>query len=209
MPQNLGLYRDLTVTENLRFVAGATAARCPTLPDELAAYVDVLVADMPLGTQREVAFLAALPHSPGAAAARRAHLRGRRAARRGAVGHHPRSRPTQGVGVLVTTHNMQEAEQCDRLLLMSGGRLVAQGSAADIIGDTTAIEVRTDDWAAAFAALDAAGAPVILDGRSVRVADTDPGELDALLEAAGIVARLEPVPATIEERMLMLAWAGR
>ena len=43
-----------------------------------------------------------------------------------------------GVGVLVTTHNMREAEQCDRLLLMSQARLVAQGSQQDVVGTTTA-----------------------------------------------------------------------
>ena len=39
--------------------------------------------------------------------------------------------------------NMREAEQCDRLLLMSQARLVAQGSEADIIGSTTAVAIRT------------------------------------------------------------------
>jgi len=37
------------------------------------------------------------------------------------------------------------------------------------------------------------------------VANADPAELTVLLQAAGIQASLEPVPATIEERMLMLA----
>jgi len=100
---------------------------------------------------------------------------------------------------------MQEAQQCDRLLLMSNGKLVAQGSEADIIGSTTAVAVRTGDWAQAFAALNAAGAPVMLAGRAIRVANANPGELQDVLKAAGIQAILQPVPATIEERMLVLA----
>lgn len=208
VPQNLGLYRDLTLAENLRFVAGSYGASVPRVPDELGPYLDVLVADMPLGTQREVAFLAALSHRPELLLLDEP-TSGVDALSGAALWDTIRAEATEGVGILVTTHNMHEAEQCDRLLLMSGGRLVAAGSAADIIAGTTAIEVRTGDWAGAFAALNAAGAPVILDGRSVRVADADPAELDALLQAAGIVARFEPVPATIEERMLMLAWAGR
>ena len=46
----------------------------------------------------------------------------------------------KGVGVLVTTHNMAEAEQCDGLLLLLiWARLVALGrSQADIISRTTA-----------------------------------------------------------------------
>jgi hypothetical protein len=100
---------------------------------------------------------------------------------------------------------MQEAQQCDRLLLMSDGRLVAQGSEADIVGTTTAVAVHTGDWARAFEALNAAGEPVMLAGRAIRVANADPAGLAGVLAAAGIEATLEPVPATIEERMLVLA----
>ena len=65
--------------------------------------------------------------------------------------------------------------------------------------------VHTGDWARAFAALNAAGAPVMLAGRAIRVANADPAGLRATLTAAGIEATLEQVPATIEERMLVLA----
>ena len=88
---------------------------------------------------------------------------------------------------------------------MSSGRLVAAGSEADIVGTTTAAAVHTDDWSGAFAALNEAGAPVMLVGRSIRVADGNPDELRDLLGAAGIAATVEAVPATIEERMLVLA----
>ncbi len=114
-----------------------------------------------------------------------------------------------GVGVLVTTHYMQEAQQCHRLLLMSGGRLVAQGSEHDVIGGTTAVEISTDDWAAAFSVLERAGEAVTLDGTDVRVADGDAHRLQLVLEAAGVPARIRSVPATIEERMTVLARAER
>jgi hypothetical protein len=91
---------------------------------------------------------------------------------------------------------------------MSDGRLVAQGSESDIVGSTTAVAVHTSDWARAFAALNAAGAPVMLEGRAIRVADASPSELRQVLDDAGIRATLEPVPATIEERMLTLARAA-
>jgi ABC-2 type transport system ATP-binding protein len=45
----------------------------------------------------------------------------------------------------------------------------------------------------------------VLVGRAIRVADTEAAELRRILAAAGIEASLEPVPATIEERMLVLA----
>ena len=40
----------------------------------------------------------------------------------------------QGVTLVVTTHYMDEAEQlCDRLVVMDGGRIVAEGSPAELI----------------------------------------------------------------------------
>ncbi|NIH81727.1 lipooligosaccharide transport system ATP-binding protein [Amycolatopsis viridis] len=40
----------------------------------------------------------------------------------------------QGVTLIVTTHYMDEAEQlCDRLVVMDGGRIVAEGSPAELI----------------------------------------------------------------------------
>lgn len=204
VPQNLGLYRDMTLAENLTFICRTYGTPVPSLPDDLARYSDTLVAAMPLGAQRQAAFLAALSHEPelvlldeptsGVDALARANL-----------WDTIRARSDRGVGVLVTTHYMQEAQQCDRLLLMSSGLLVAQGSEADIIGDTRALAVRTDDWAATFAALNAADIPVILDGRAVRVADTDPDDVQRILEKAGVQGTVETVPATIEERMLVLA----
>ncbi len=82
-----------------------------------------------------------------------------------------REQSQRGVGVLVTTHYMQEAEQCDRLLLMSEGRLVAQGTVADIVDGTTAVSVASDDWSTVFEVLSRNGFAINLDGREVRVID--------------------------------------
>lgn len=204
VPQNLGLYRDLTVAENLGFITAAYGAPPPTLPDGLDGYADVLVRAMPLGAQRRAAFVAALAHSPEVLLLDEP-TSGVDALSRSSLWDTIRAQADNGVGVLVTTHYMQEAQECDRLLLMSNGKLVAEGSEAEIIGETTALAVQTEDWAAAFAALNAVGVPVILAGRAVRVPDADSDELDRILKAAGITAIVEPVAATIEERMLVLA----
>src|SRR5262249_61181620 len=164
---NLGLYRDLTVTENLTFITTTYGASPPPLPDDLQPYARVLVGAMPLGAQRQAAFLAALSHAPEALLLDEP-TSGVDALSRAALWDTIRAQSDQGVGVLVTTHYMQEAQQCDRLLLMSNVQLVAQGSEADIIGTTVALAVHTDDWATTFAALNNAGAPVILDGRAIR-----------------------------------------
>jgi len=204
VPQSLGLYGDLTVRENLSFSGRAYGIAEPALPPALTRHADVLVRDLPLGAQRQVAFSAALAHSPEVLVLDEP-TSGVDVLARAALWDTIRTQAELGAGVLVTTHYMQEAQQCDRLLLMSSGRLVAQGSEADIVGSTTAVAVQTRDWAQAFAALNAAGAPVMLSGRAIRVANADPAGLQQVLEAAGIEASLQPVPATIEERMLMLA----
>jgi lipooligosaccharide transport system ATP-binding protein len=47
-----------------------------------------------------------------------------------------------GVTLIVTTHYMDEAEQlCDRLVVMDGGRIVAEGSPAGLIAEHSSREV--------------------------------------------------------------------
>ncbi|WP_460604421.1 ABC transporter ATP-binding protein [Jatrophihabitans fulvus] len=48
----------------------------------------------------------------------------------------------EGVTLVLTTHYMDEAEQlCDRLVVMDGGRIVAEGSPASLIADHSTREV--------------------------------------------------------------------
>jgi ABC-type multidrug transport system ATPase subunit len=206
VPQGLGLYGDLTVRENLRFSARAYGATVPDLPDALADSADLLVRELPHGLARQLSFVAAMAHRPEALVLDEP-TSGVDVVAAAAVWETVRTQADGGAGVLVTTHTMAEAAQCDRLLLMSRGRVVAQGSEADIVGDTRAYAVRTDDWAAAFAVLDAAGEPVMLAGRDVRVADSDPRALHRVLADAGLRAEVVAVPATIEERMKVLTLA--
>jgi ABC-2 type transport system ATP-binding protein/ribosome-dependent ATPase len=206
VPQGLGLYRDLTVRENLAFSTQAYGVVAPDLPGALRPDADRLVADLPLGLQRQLAFLSALAHEPEVLVLDEP-TSGVDALARAALWDTIHEQAEKGVGVLVTTHNMQEAEQCDRLLLMSQARLVAQGSEADIIGSTTAVAVSSNDWARAFAVLNEAGQPVMLAGRDVRVADADAAQVREVLANAGVSADVVGVPATIEERMMVLARA--
>jgi ABC-2 type transport system ATP-binding protein/ribosome-dependent ATPase len=204
VPQGLGLYAELTVSENLAFAAQAFGCRPAQLEGALADEADTLIASLPLGLRRQLAFLCALQHGPdvlvldeptsGVEPLARAHLWDR-----------IRSQSDRGVGVLVTTHYMQEARQCDRLLLMSDGRLVAQGSEQDIVDGTRTVIVHVDDWARAFEVLSGAGLAVNLAGRDVRVIDPDEQRLHAVLEQAGLSATVTEVAPTIEERMTMLA----
>ncbi|MGB7982933.1 MAG: ABC transporter ATP-binding protein [Candidatus Nanopelagicales bacterium] len=207
VPQGLGLYANLSVRENLAFVADVYGRSRPELPEVLTGMRDALVGTISLGSQRELAFACALLHEPkllvldeptsGVSALSSRDL--------WATIH---GRADAGVGVLVTTHNMQEAQQCDRLLLMSGGRLVGQGSEAELVAGTSAVRVEVADWAGAFDLLSRLGLPVTLAGTSVRVAGVALDEVAHALSAGGMAAEVSVVPATIEERMVLLNGAN-
>jgi ABC-type multidrug transport system ATPase subunit len=110
-----------------------------------------------------------------------------------------------GAGVLVSTHHMSEAEQCDRLLVLAGGRVAAEGTMEQVIGGTRAVEVRAGRWEEAFTALDAAGLPVSLVGTALRVPGADPETVGRPLAGAGVDAHLDIVPASFEEAFVVLA----
>jgi ABC-2 type transport system ATP-binding protein/ribosome-dependent ATPase len=203
VPQSLGLYTELTVRENLDFAAQAFGCEPMPLTGHLLEAQDRLVSDLPLGLRRQLAFVCALQHEPDVLVLDEP-TSGVEPLRRARLWDQIREQSRRGVGVLVTTHYMQEAEQCDRLLLMSTGRLVAAGTVADIVDGTTAVAVASDDWSTVFEVLGRDGFALNLDGRDVRVIDPDEARLREVLAQHGIVATLRPVRATIEERMTML-----
>ncbi|MCL2455373.1 MAG: ABC transporter ATP-binding protein [Micrococcales bacterium] len=207
VPQNLGLYQDLTVEQNLEFVAGCYDAPVPPLPPGLAALAHRTVASIGLGWQRRLAFVAALAHSPELLVLDEP-TSGVDPLARARLWDTVRHQAEQGAGVLITTHYMQEAEQCDRLVLMVDGRAVASGDEATLIGTTRAVQVRTDRWQDAFAALADANLPVVLDGTAVRVADTPEPTVRAALATADVTAEIAEVPATLEEAMAAYAKTG-
>ena len=188
--------------------AGSSPAGGPLAGDEeLRAAAGRLVRTLPLGLRRRLAFAAALSHDPellvldeptsGVDPLARARLWD---TVHGAV--------DAGRGALVTTHYMDETEQCDRVVVMTQGRVVADGRPADISAGRRAVRVRTDDWPAAFAALDEAGEPVALVGRELRVPGGDAARVQTLLSARRIAARTSEVPATFEEVFVELTRAG-
>jgi ABC-2 type transport system ATP-binding protein len=215
LPQGLGLYEDLTAAENLEFSAAVFGGR-PHRPDrlageftspvdsfalELGSLAAVPVGRLPLGLQRRLAFAEALAHHPqllfldeptsGVDPLGRARL-----------WETIRAAADDGAGVLVTTHYMEEAGECDRLVIMADGGVVAEGTAADIIGAARVTVVAAASWAAAFRRLEDAGLSVALAGRALRVPGVGP---DAVRRTLGdLQARVFVVPATLEERFFEL-----
>jgi ABC-2 type transport system ATP-binding protein len=202
VPQTLGLYAGLTVAENWTFTAAAFRNSGSPLPDGISAWKNELVGGLPLGAQRQVAFAVARSHRPellildeptsGVGPLGRARLW--EDIRQAAIG---------GAGVLVTTHNMEEAEQCDRLVIMADGKVVAAGTADEITGGRTVAEIRCDDPNRAFTLLDSAQLPVELHGSAVRAGGRTQ-DVAALLSGQGIDATMKIVPANLEEAFVAI-----
>jgi len=140
MAQKFSLYVDLSVGQNLEFFANAYSLPRKARRErvawalenfELAGVTDTQARDLPLGFQQRLALAAALLHRPEILfldeptsgvdpIARREFWR-----RINALAE-------SGVTVLVTTHFMEEAEYCDRLVIMAAGEILAQGTPTGI-----------------------------------------------------------------------------
>jgi len=207
VPQNLGLWPDLTVAENLRFASTAYGCDVADLDDELNEVSDRLAVDLSLGLQRRVAFAAALQHSPDLLVLDEP-TSGVDALARSRLWDRILDRAESGVGVLVTTHAMDEAGQCDRLVVLHRGKVVARGSEPEIVGYADVIEVEAEPWDAVFEALDSAGLSVALEGTKIRVLTDDEQRIHEVLRGAGIETGTRRVEATLEETMVAIEKAG-
>jgi ABC-2 type transport system ATP-binding protein/ribosome-dependent ATPase len=201
MPQGMGLYEDLTVSQNLDFTARVFGVAPPVLDGELAALGDNLVADLPLGLRRRIGFLAALSHRPDLLVLDEP-TSGVGPLGRAGLWETIHDAADAGAGVLVTTHHMDEAEQCDRLVLLSAGRAVASGTVDEILTGQRTIELAPADPAAAMAVLDRAGLPVLPTGAMLRL----PGVTTASVRSAlGGDVSLTESRSTLEEAFMSLA----
>jgi ABC-2 type transport system ATP-binding protein len=206
VPQGLGLYDDLTVGENLAFTAAAygRTGNAVGWAEDLREASDRLVGDLSLGLQRRAAFAAALSHRPELLLLDEP-TSGVDPLARERLWDEVRAAAEDGAGVLVTTHHMEEAAYCDRLVVLVSGRVAATGTMREIVGSATAVEVRSDRWVEAFTVLRSAGLPVALAGRKLRVPGADPWAVRRALERGRAAADVSWVPATFEETFVMLA----
>jgi ABC-2 type transport system ATP-binding protein len=203
VPQNLGLYRDLTIAENLEFRAGLFGAP----PSARWRDEHRPVGELSLGVQRQAAFEAAAQHHPELLVLDEP-TSGVSPLARSRLWNVIRGHAEAGTAVLVSTHYMDEAEQADRVVIMAGGRVVAQGTVAGIVGGRQVVEVTAGDWPAALAAVESDGRIVVLEGRVVRVLGAAPDAVRADLERAAVEARIGLAPASLNETLVELGRAG-
>jgi len=211
MTQRFSFWEDLTIRENLDFIA-----RVFEMPDRkeavraaldglgLAARANQLTGELSGGWKQRLALAACMLHRPDLLLLDEP-----------TAGVDPNARrefweelhklAAQGISVLVSTHYMDEAERCHKLAYIANGRLLAQGTAADIIaqqklftwqitgGDLAALSARIGtmpgvEETAAF-------------GGALHVTGSDAVALETSLRAAiaGSSARMQRIDTSLED----------
>ena len=137
MTQAEAIYQDLTIWENLLFfgrIYGMTSRqRLREVLElvDLAERADSAVHTLSGGMRRRVSLACSLVHSPRLLFLDEPTV-GVDPQLRVAFWDHFHKLNEQGVTIIVSSHVMDEAERCHRLGLMRGGRILAEGSAAEL-----------------------------------------------------------------------------
>jgi ABC-2 type transport system ATP-binding protein len=140
MSQKFSLYDDLTIRENLEFFAGVYGVPENECEEKrrwvlsfsgLEGKQDQVTGSLPGGWKQRVAFGAAIMHEPSVLFLDEPTSGVDPLARR-AFWTMINRLADAGTAILVTTHYLEEAEQCNRLGLMVAGEFVAEGSPSSI-----------------------------------------------------------------------------
>jgi ABC-2 type transport system ATP-binding protein len=138
--QKFSLYGQLSVTENLAFFASAYGLRGRRRRErldwamqqfELTAFAHLSAAQLPGGYKQRLAMATALLHEPDIVFLDEPTSGADPLARR-EFWRRITALAEQGVTVIVTTHFMEEAEYCDRVVILDAGCLLVQGAPAEI-----------------------------------------------------------------------------
>ena len=179
--QTQSLDKALTVEENLRAqghlhgLSGAVLRERMQGAMERLGLIDRrkdLVETLSGGLRRRVEIAKALLHKPQVLLMDEASTGLDPAARRDLSRHVENLRETEGVTILLTTHILEEADRCDRLVLLHQGNIVAQGSPGElrsrIGGDVVVLETADTKTLAGGIQQKFGLQPVVRDGQ-VRV----------------------------------------
>jgi len=174
--QKFSLYGQLTVGENLDFFARAYGLGGDKKRDRIAwamsqfklePFVHLTSAQLPGGYKQRLAMAAALLHRPAILFLDEPTSGADPFARR-EFWQRITALASNGVTVIVTTHFMTEAEYCDRAAILDGGKVLAQGTPAELRARAPAEAGRTATMEDAFIA-------IVLEARGQQAAKSGAG----------------------------------
>jgi len=191
VPQDIALYPDLSARENLRFFGRLQGLRGAALEGRIDETLDVVglrdrakdrIDTYSGGMKRRANIAVGMLHAPTLLVLDEP-----------TVGVDPQSRNsileaianlgTAGMAVLYTTHYMEEAERlCDRIGIIDVGRLIAEGTRAELVaglGSASRVTVRAEGtapaleaWRAALATLPGVTVSATATGADLACADS-------------------------------------
>ncbi|MCT3003360.1 AAA family ATPase, partial [Propionibacterium freudenreichii] len=165
------------------------------------------VGALPLGARRMLAYLCAIEHDPELLILDEP-TSGMDPLSRARLWRELREVADRGVGILVSTHYMAEAAQCDRLEMLTAGHVSASGSVADITAGRRSLVVHAPQWQRAFALLRDADLPVALDRRMLRVPGASRDEIARVLDGLAGGYSVTEAASTLEETMMLAERGG-
>ena len=221
MSQKFSLYNDLTVVENLSFFAGVYKVHPDQIEQRISAVLELadlnderdrLTQTLSVGYKQRLALASAVVHEPDVLFLDEP-----------TSGVDPVSRrrfwdlidslARSGVTVLVTTHVMEEAEYCNRLVMIDKGRRVALGSAAELKQGYAfqVLEIQTRDVMNAMRLAedwpDVREAALFGDNLHITVADDSrtPERWKSRFAESGVeILSVKPVEVTLEDVFVSL-----
>ena len=216
MTQRFSFWEDLSIRENLDFVArmyGMPERR--TVVDQaidglgLGGRAAQLAGSLSGGWKQRMALAACMLHQPELLLLDEPTAGVDPGARRD-FWEELHALAARGISVLVSTHYMDEAERCHKLAYIAYGRLMAQGTAAEIIAGQklTTWEVTGGELTAVAERL--RGRPgveqVAAFGSALHVTGRDPAALEATLREAvvGTGCRADPAATGLEDVFIHL-----
>jgi len=191
MTQRFSLYEDLTIEENLAFTARVYGldrrrARVSAALERLglADRRRQLAGELSGGWKQRLALAACTLHEPALLLLDEP-----------TAGVDPKARrdfwdeihalSAQGLTVLVSTHYMDEAERCHEIGYILDGRLIARGTAEEIVRDSRLITFAVEGPGADRLAPELEGRPGVLSatpfGQTLHVSGTDRAALEAAI----------------------------
>lgn len=215
MTQRFSFYGDLTVAENLEFVGRLyeipnrrDAVREVMGSMELADRAGQLAQELSGGWKQRLALAACVLHRPRLLLLDEPTA-GVDAKARREFWDLIAGMAASGMTVLVSTHYMDEAERCQRVVYLSGGKLIVDGTAEAVVRDAklTVFEAQGEQLgelarqARAISGLESA----TIIGRKLRVVGTDRAAVTRAVAAlGGAETRWEEVPPRLDDVFIHL-----